>query len=667
MPQQNNYRLLDKNEIQTLKSQGCWSDDWAKIKVCDGFDISSVCKSGLMGKVRIGKTTGMVSDIYGVEKPAGIYNSVIIDCSIGDNVRIANTGVAISSYDIADNVCIENAGTIKTNSGASFGNGVEVSVLNEAGGREVILFDELNVQFAYLMCLHRYRPKLIEQLKKSATDYAKKVKSDRGKIGSGAKICSVGEIIDVNIGDCAVINGTASLINGSILSNPDAVTTIGSAVSAKDFIIAEGASVTGAAIIEKTFVGQASKIGKQFSAENCLFFANSEAFHGEGCSVFAGPYTVTHHKSTLLIAGLFSFYNAGSGTNQSNHMYKLGPAHEGKLERGTKTGSFSYMMWPCNVGPFSVVLGKHMRNFDTSQFPFTHIEAGADGKCTMLPGMHLITVGTVRDGAKWPKRDGRKGENKRDIINFDVFSPYTVGKMIKASAILKQLQDTTDRAVEVVTIKGAQMKRVLLRTSQKFYRTGIEMYLGSKLLGKVEKALGTGTKKLNDIFSVESDAVYSEEWVDIGGQLMPSKRLIEFVTAVQTGKIGDVESFSSGMLKILECYAKDEWAWVKNKCKDVFNLDLDKTTGDDVAAVVEAYGKTRVKFLKMVLVDSGKEFDESSQMGFGRDGTCEDVEKDFQQVRGVYEDNSFVEEMKAEIAAVEKKVSDIKQKVLSLS
>ena len=102
---------------------------------------------------------------------------------------------------------------------------------------------------------------------------------------------------------------------------------------------------------------------------------------------------MTHHKSTLLIAGLFSFYNAGSGTNQSNHLYKLGPIHEGKLERGSKTGSFAYMMWPCRVGAFSVVLGKHSGTFDTTDYPFSHIEARSDGKTSMVPGLNMTTVG----------------------------------------------------------------------------------------------------------------------------------------------------------------------------------------------------------------------------------------------------------------------------------
>ena len=44
-----------------------------------------------------------------------------------------------------------------------------------------------------------------------------------------------------------------------------------------------------------------------------------------------GPYTVSHHKSSLLIAGMFSFFNAGSGSNQSNHLFKSGAVHQACL------------------------------------------------------------------------------------------------------------------------------------------------------------------------------------------------------------------------------------------------------------------------------------------------------------------------------------------------
>jgi hypothetical protein len=587
------YRALTQSEIDQLVARGCSAegDKWSAVLVDDGFVPDQVRNVGFHGGVRIGA-----------------------------------------------NARIENVGILRANPGATFGNGVEVEVLNEGGGRELVLFSELSSQFAYLMCMFRDRPKLIEKL----SSFIRVEPADYCTIGAGTTVRNVAQIIDVNIGDHAIVQGAASLVNGTILSSEDAPTTVGTSVDAEDFIIAEGSQVTGAAIISKTYIGQGCRIGKQFSAESCVFFANCEGFHGEACSIFAGPYTVTHHKSTLLIAGLFSFYNAGSGTNQSNHMYKLGPVHEGKIERGSKTGSFSYMMWPCRVGPFSVVLGKHKRNFDTADFPFSVLDASSDGKCEMVPGLNLSTVGTVRDGAKWPTRDRRKGSVKRDRISFDVLSPYTVGRMIRGSARLKVIQDATARSVETVTISGAQVKRVLLRTGQKFYRSGIQMYLLEKVVERLEagEAL-SGAKDIGD-------------WVDIGGQLMPQTRLDHLCTCVESGEIADMSALNAVLDNIHTVYDEDQWPWVAHAYQQVFGDVLENLSAEQLAKLVDAYQQAKTKFLKLILVDANKEFDDASRIGF--DG-------EFDAVRGTSEDNKFVKQLQDEIAALQQRVSKLKDEL----
>lgn len=663
MTNQKSYQELTEGQIKALISQGCTAEDFKGVKVADGFDVSCIVNTRFSGEVKIGNLAGEIESAGGIKKPCGIYNATIINCTVGDNSRIANVAGHIANYDIADNVCVENTGIMQTNPGAAFGNGVEVEVLNEAGGREVMLFDELSSQFAYLMCLHRYRPKLIEKLKAIANNYIQSVQADRGTIGSGASIFGCTEIVNVRVGAWATVKGAWRLVNGTILSSKDASAVIGSGVDASDFIIAESSSVKGGAILSKVYVGQGCKIDKQFSAENCLFFANSEGFHGEACSVFAGPYTVTHHKSTLLIAGLFSFFNAGSGTNQSNHMYKLGPVHEGKLLRGTKTGSFAYMMWPCVTGPFSVVLGKHMSTFDVSDFPFSHLEARSDGKCNMVPGLHLTTVGTVRDGAKWPARDRRKGRVRRDIISFDVFSPYTVGKMIKANAALKSFHESADKTTEDVFVNGAIVKRPILRSCQKYYRNGINMYLLKNVITRAEKLFDSCNGKLVEIFADEVDSVYSFDWVDIGGQLMGKKRLTDFEGKIENGTISTVSSFIENLQEINQAYRKDEWIWVRCMYKETFGVDLENPTAEDILKAAKALLKVESKFLSLVVADAGKEFSELSHCGFGQDGSEEDVNADFDQVRGFYEENKFVKEMQDSIEELKERISKLEQKL----
>lgn len=661
MAPQGKYRNLTNLELTALEQQGCRTDggDWTNVLVADRFDTRRVINVRFEGRVRVGALDGITMGADA--KPACIENACLVGCEVGDNARIRNVGVRIANYAIGDGACIENVGTMETRPAARFGNGVEVPVLNEGGGRDVAMFDELSSQFAHMLCLHRFRPKLIGRLQQMARAAAERAQSDTGRVGEGASVVSVGEIVDVRIGPYAKVHGAASLVNGTILSHREAPTHVGSGVHATGFIIAEGAQVTGGAMLAATYVGQGSRVGRQFSAEGCLLFANCEAFHGEACSVFAGPFTVTHHKSTLLIAGMFSFYNAGSGTNQSNHMYKLGPVHEGRLERGSKTGSFSYMMWPCRVGPFSVVLGKHTRTFDSADLPFSHIEAMPDGRCSLVPGFNLSTVGTVRDGAKWPTRDRRKGPVRRDHLSFDVFSPYTAGRMLRGMALLKKFQEQTDRSVAAVAIGGAEVKRVFLRTGQKYYRRATLMYLTEKIVARVQAAIVNGARSIAEAVRSDDGAVYSETWVDVGGQMMASARLQQLVDRVEQETVADINALDAELDRIDKAYRADEWVWVKQAYHELTGTDLDAADVDAIAAAADTLLATRREFLEAVLVDAVKEFDSLSRVGFGTDGGDEDADADFQAVRGNYDANAFVVQMRDEIQSLSTRVAAFKE------
>ena len=112
MSDEKSYRTLTEDQIKTLRVQGCTAQDWNRVLVADGFDPSSVRNAHFLGQVKIGNLAGKVKSVQGLEKPAGIYNATIIDCIIGDQTSIANIGVSLANYDIANNVCIENVATM---------------------------------------------------------------------------------------------------------------------------------------------------------------------------------------------------------------------------------------------------------------------------------------------------------------------------------------------------------------------------------------------------------------------------------------------------------------------------------------------------------------------------------------------------------------------------
>lgn len=246
--------------------------------------------------------------------------------------------------------------------------------------------------------------------------------------------------------------------------------------------------VADAAKIIRCFIGQACHVTHNFSAHDSLLFSNCAFENGEACAIFAGPFTVSMHKSSLLIAGMYSFLNAGSGSNQSNHMYKLGPIHQGIVERGSKTTSDSYILWPARVGAFSLVMGRHHHHSDTSDLPFSYL-IEKDDETYLVPGVNLRSVGTIRDAQKWPKRDKRTDPERLDMINYNLLSPYTIYKMMKAVGILKNLQELVGETSEVYYYQNTRIKGSSLRTALDLYGMAINKFLGNSLIKRLEERI----------------------------------------------------------------------------------------------------------------------------------------------------------------------------------
>ncbi|MCF7826169.1 MAG: DUF4954 family protein [Candidatus Marinimicrobia bacterium] len=631
------YLALTPEAIKILKGNGCWSRSWSKVQVTKGFDPTRIAGTIFRGEVRIGNLDGEFVPMDGIRRYAGIFDANLHNVVVGDNCHISNINGWLSNLVIEDNVLIENVGSIVCQGETSFGNGHPIEVLNEGGGRELKITAMTSAQTAYLSTMYRHDPELIKALDKIADDYARSVRSDRATIGAGAKLFHCQNIVNVNIGPGAILRGIQNLKEGTIASSLEAPTFVGDGVIAKDFIIQKGAYVSDGALLASTLIGEASKIGKQFSSENSVMFCNSEGFHSEVCSIFGGPYTVTHHRSTLMIAGMFSFFNAGSGTNQSNHMYKLGPLHQGIIERGGKTGSSSYLLWPSRVGAFSAIMGKHYANFDSSDFPFSYVNED-EGQSTLVPGMNFFTVGTMRDGLKWPTRDRRKNADKLDQLNFEVLSPYTGQKMIQGQSILLDLYAGAEKGQEYVSHLGILIKRLLLKTCSRYYRMALEKYLGDALIARLianpDLDLQTLTSPLEGAESGEG------KWVDVSGLLCSQARLNSLLESLKAGEVADLPALQNELQKIHGNYARDEWSWVLKAMTQVYGFD--SLTAENLKTILEKWKVSSIKLLNMVEMDASKEFEGHVRTGFGIDGHQDD---DFDAVRGNFESNSFKQQL----------------------
>ena len=635
---------LTAEQIAVLEAQSCRCENWSEVTVAEDFNPKYVRNVNFSGQVRLGSFNKIFTLAGGIRKHSGIYHATLHNVIVGDDCMVEHIRNYIANYIIGDGSYIENVTDLITYGETSFGNGTKVSVLNETGGREVAIHEHLSSHEAYITALYRHDQKLIDSINELVSKYVESSKSTFGVIGKNVEILDAMHIVNVKIGDSAKIKGASRLRNGSIVSCEEAPVNIGMNVIADDFIVESGSSITDGVTLTRCFVGQACVLGHGYSASDSLFFSNCQGENGEACALFAGPYTVTHHKSTLLIAGMFSFMNAGSGSNQSNHMYKLGPIHQGIFERGAKTTSDSYVLYPAKIGAFSLVMGRHVNNPDTSNLPFSYL-IEQQGVTYIIPGVNLKSVGTVRDVRKWPSRDRRKDPHRLDHINFNHLSPFTVQKMFDGMKILEMLKEASGNRADNYYYKKSIIRNASLHQGLKYYQTGIIKFLGNSFITRIQDADVSSDEGLRRALR-RDNPVGAGHWLDISGLICPASEIEKLCDDLTEGKVRDLVELGSRFGQIASDYYSYEWTWAYDAIEKFWGYDLANITRSQAIDLISQWKNAVISLDKLIYDDAGKEFELTSMTGFGVDGDKVRRDADFTAVRGGgFNENPFVLEV----------------------
>ena len=601
-------RQLTNEEITRLEQQGCTAEDWTLVTVDEGFSSTHICHVEFYGHVTLGRYDTEVEISEGFYKHSGIRHACLRDVTIGNNCLIENVGGRINNYRIGDDCLISNVSVIETRSDASFGEGSVISVLNEVGDGNVMIFDGLNSQIASIMVKYEHDQVFTDAIRAMVRRDIERKKRNAGpnrgigNIGQHVRILNTKDIINCHISDQCEIDGAARLYNCTLKSDPDAAVYIGTGVICKESVIYNGSSITNNAKLECCFVGEACKITDGFTAENSLFFANCYMSNGEACAAFCGPFSASHHKSSLLIGGMFSFYNAGSNTNFSNHAYKMGPMHWGVLERGTKTASGAYILMPARIGTFSVCFGKLMYHPDTRKLPFSYLIAYGD-EMVLVPGRNLTTVGLYRDIRKWPKRDKRLQGGKNSLVNFDWLSPFSVGGIMVAKRTLESLREVSGDVARYnfhdYVIKNSSLKKGI-----KYYDIALRIYMGAVMkrhrLERPRSTVGTG------------------KWSDLSGLLIPLSEEQRIVEAIKNGQIDSIQQIREEFRKVHENYSEYRWAWSYRLICEYYGLE--EIRPEDEERIKQDYISARRAWIAEIRKDAEKEF----ELGDVDEGTLKD-------------------------------------------
>lgn len=567
-------RNLTEKEITILTNQGCIAEDWSTIQVKDGFTPQYINNVEFYGQVTLGVFQKDVEVAPGFSKHSGIRYATLRNVVIGDNCLI------------------EHVGTINTITGATFGQGTVISVLNEVGDGNVMIFDGLNSQLASLMVKYEHDKQFTQAIRSMIQKKIDLTSQPITTIGNDVRITHTTAIINCHISDGCKIDGALRLQDCTLKSMPGATVKIGVGVIAENSVIYNGSSVLNNAKLENCFVGEACVITDGFTAESSLFFANCYMSNGEACAAFCGPFSASHHKSSLLIGGMFSFYNAGSATNFSNHAYKMGPMHWGVLDRGTKTASGSYILMPAHIGTFSVCFGKLMHHPDTRKLPFSYLIAYGD-EMYLIPGRNLTTVGLYRDIRKWPKRDKRPDEARNSVVNFDWLSPFSVGGIMVAKRTLEGLREISGD-VATYNFHDYVIKNSSLKKGIKYYDIALRIYMGAVMK--------------RHILEVPRSSVGTGKWSDLSGLLIPVTEEERIVEAIKSGELNSIAAIREEFITANRNYSEYRWAWSYRLIREYYGIEGEITQAD-AERVMEDYITARRAWIAEIRKDAVKEFE----------------------------------------------------------
>lgn len=585
------YRLLTNEEISILEDNGCMAEDWTSINVAADFKPTYIKNVNFYGDVFLGVFEKNIEVSNGFIRHSGIRNATLRNVSIGDNCLIENIGNYINNYAIGEECCICNVCTMETTAEATYGEGNTISVLNEAGNGNVILFSGLTSNLAALMIRNAADKEFTAAIRGIVKDDIERRAREKSTVGNNVKIVNTAEITNTHISDNCEINGASRISDCTLASGLEDNVFIGSGVICENSIVTDGSAVLNGANITNCFVGEACQITNGFTAESSLFFANCYMSNGEACAAFCGPFSASHHKSTLLIGCMLSFYNAGSATNFSNHAYKMGPIHYGCLERGTKTASGSHLLLPANIGAFSVCLGKITNHPDTRSLPFSYIIS--DGRETfVVPGINITTVGLYRDIRKWPRRDVRIQSSRKSLINHDWLSPLTINEIIAGKKTLEQMRESQGEDTAFYTCGGCKISRNSLERGIRLYDMAIKLFAGDVAAGYDLTAegrdCGTG------------------EWGDLAGMLLPEQEERNIVNAISNGYLRSTADIDMFMKNVNERYGEYIITFTRNIIAS--QLGTDDLTESGIEQIIQQGRAAKEAWISEIRKDAEKEY-----------------------------------------------------------
>lgn len=541
-------KVINDELQKQLELNRCWSDDWSKVRVADGFNAHHVFDAKFFGECYLGTfTKSPVKADDGVSLSPGVYNSVIINSDVEDDALVYNAGV-VSNYVIGKNAVVTNTRSLSCNGNTAFGNGAELAIAIETGGRETLSYADMTIPVAEIVAKKRADTQMQQQYQAFVAKYVEAARSEKGIIEEGARITNTGKVINTFVGSYAIIDNATKVSDCTLLSTEEEKTKVLDGAWVSNSILQWGCEVGSMAMVDTSVMTEHSHVERHGKVTHSILGPNTGVAEGEVTSCLCGPFVGFHHQS-LLIAALWpeGKGNVGYGANVgSNHTSKA-PDQEIWPGEGMFFGLGVNVKFPCDFtsAPYTILASGVTLLPQKVTYPFSLIVSSDATHEGISPAYNeIIPAWVLSDNIYAVKRNEGKYEKRnkarRTKFVFEVFRPDIIDMMVKGRDMLRAVRD--DRMLAQREVKDFYIDRDIRGLGKNYlkeearlraidsYTFYLQYYALSGLRRRFESLLQSGEQpQLQEMLDKESTGARWEHERVLLQRELPGKGPVELL------------------------------------------------------------------------------------------------------------------------------------------
>ncbi|NLT04579.1 MAG: DUF4954 family protein [Bacteroidales bacterium] len=697
-PPPGGWRHLHSDEVERLVKNDNTAHNWDDILVTNQFDPKMIKNNKFYGTVRIGAVRNVILQHHDLRLAAGITNSLIISCDIGNDVAIHDVHY-LAHYIIGDNSILFNIQEMNTTDHAKFGNGIVkdgepesvrtwLEIMNETASRKVLPFDGMIPADAYLWGKYIEDAPLQANLKRITQE---SMDSRRGYFGTTGRCCVIKNcsiVKDVKIGSHCYIKGASKLKNITINSSEQEPTQIGEGIVLVNGIVGYGCHIFYNCIAVRFILGNNSNLKYGARLINSFLGDNSTISCCEVLNNLIFPAHEQHHNNSFLVAAVVMGQSnlAAGATLGSNHNSRSND-NEIQAGRGFWPGLCTSVKHSCRFASFTLLSKADYPAEMDIPLPFSLLNNNTALNCLeVIPAFWWLynMYALARNGSKYLQRDKRI--HKDQHVEFDAFAPDTAEELLHGLHLLevwtakawlrsqgvpldnqtedalaakgRELLNGPQEVVDSLEILGENMekghRKVHIHKVWKAWRAYRDMLYHYGTRNLISYITQHPEASLADMHANLGGAPRVSDWVNLGGQLMPTSDLDKLRQDIGQGRLNTWAAIHKRYDDLWERYPLDKQRHayaVLSALMGVEKIDVKSWPGIlDKAIELQDY------ICEQVYDSRHKDYDNHfRQITFKN-------EAEMLAAVGTIEDNSFIVQVREETAAFKNLVNTLKQR-----